>query len=31
MGHMKNKTVCIIGSGYAGLPLTNAFVIKINQ
>jgi UDP-N-acetyl-D-mannosaminuronate dehydrogenase len=22
---MKNKTLCILGSGYAGLPLANAF------
>ncbi len=25
---MKNKTVCIIGLGYAGLPLVKAFMIE---
>jgi UDP-N-acetyl-D-mannosaminuronate dehydrogenase len=25
---MKNKTVCIIGLGYVGLPLANAFMIE---
>ena len=25
---MKHKTVCIIGSGYVGLPLANAFMTK---
>ena len=25
MSHMKNKTVCIVGLGYVGLPLADAF------
>jgi UDP-N-acetyl-D-mannosaminuronate dehydrogenase len=25
---MKNKTVCIVGLGYVGLPLANVFVIE---
>ena len=25
MSHMKHKTVCIVGLGYVGLPLANAF------
>jgi len=28
MSHMKQKTVCIVGLGYVGLPLANAFVIE---
>jgi len=29
---MKHKTVCVVGSGYVGLPLAKAFVMekKIN-
>ena len=25
---MKQKTVCVVGSGYVGLPLANAFVME---
>ena len=25
MSHMKDKTVCIVGLGYVGLPLADAF------
>jgi UDP-N-acetyl-D-galactosamine dehydrogenase len=25
MSHMENKTVCVVGLGYVGLPLANAF------
>ena len=25
---MKHKTVCVVGSGYVGLPLTKAFVME---
>ena len=27
---MKNKTVCIVGLGYVGLPLANAFSMHLN-
>nr|QNO53685.1 hypothetical protein DJFKIEJF_00049 [Methanosarcinales archaeon ANME-1 ERB6] len=25
---MKNKTVCVVGLGYVGMPLANAFAIE---
>jgi len=28
MSHMKDKTVSVVGLGYVGLPLANAFVIE---
>ena len=28
---MKNKILCIIGSGYVGLPLAKAFVMEKNK
>ena len=28
---MKDKTVCIVGLGYVGLPLTKAFVMEKNK
>ena len=28
---MKDKTVCIVGLGYVGLPLAKAFVMEKNK
>ena len=30
MSHMKDKTVCIVGLGYVGLPLAEAFSKHLN-
>ena len=30
MSHMKDKTVCIVGLGYVGLPLADAFSKHLN-